>query len=595
MQPNEEQKKNRRKMKNEDISGVDLLFHRGAFEYTTTLIVFTFIAIVVTLEVFIEETSLQRLEKCIPKSVILILVGLIGGGGCFLLVGKSFFHRLFGPRIYFDYLLPPIILDATYELYSREFFLQIDGILLLAVVGTTLNIFAIGASLYLVSELNLLSQLSLANCFIYSSIVAAVDPVAVLAVFEELGVQRSLSILILGESLLNDGVTVVFFETLREVSELETDNPQTYVFIVLSFFTTSFGGFLVGAIHGCFTALLCKYTSKRTKMLELPIILGFAYLSYLNSLLFRWSGIMAIIGCGLVQKRYALPNLFRKSHKTVERATKVLAHVADTIIFLLFGLNIYRLQDIDLSFMIWTVVFCTIYRPIFVSILGAIINRGRTTHRLTLSHMFIMSYGGLRGAVSYVMASSVTGEDAGRILSGTMALILFTCFLQGGTVEIWVKFLRFEEPEQSLTFLKIAIERVSKHIMTGMSAIMGGSGSGSKLLSWIEVLDYYDKKHVQPVLCWRGCDDDRGLKELEEKRDATVLDLYRDPRLLGMLRYAQDIVNESLKPSKKMSESQKKVDLKKMKKLVERAFDDSPTTGGEEKGTYHPSFYNRME
>ena len=193
----------------------------------------------------------------------------------------DFFFYWFSHDYIFEFLLPPIILEATMELYSREAFLALDMILdyarkfflliaamthilcaaaatddKISVVGTLFNIFAIGLSLwgvyagtYLIPG-NLCSDTEgpfgeegfLIDFLIYASILSAVDPVAVLSVFEELGVDKSLSVLILGESLLNDGVTVVFYEGLIRVKHLKDPlNAGGYACIFASFFTSSLG------------------------------------------------------------------------------------------------------------------------------------------------------------------------------------------------------------------------------------------------------------------------------------------------------------------------------------------------------------------
>lgn len=113
--------------------------------------------------------------------------------------------------IFFLYLLPPIVLDAGYFMPSRPFFENIGTILLYAVVGTIWNVFGIGFSLYGICQVKAfrLQDVSLLHNLLFSSLIAAVDPVAVLAVFEEIHVNEKLHILVFGESLLNDAVTVV--------------------------------------------------------------------------------------------------------------------------------------------------------------------------------------------------------------------------------------------------------------------------------------------------------------------------------------------------------------------------------------------------
>lgn len=121
-------------------------------------------------------------------------------------------------KLFFYILLPPIILDAGYFLPIRPFVENLGTILIFAVVGTLWNAFFVGGLLYGVCQIgtesaSILSRIGLLQCLLFGSIISAVDPVAVLAVFEEIHINELLHILVFGESLLNDAVTVVSDQT----------------------------------------------------------------------------------------------------------------------------------------------------------------------------------------------------------------------------------------------------------------------------------------------------------------------------------------------------------------------------------------------
>lgn len=153
-----------------------------------------------------------RLSNIVPESCLLIVVGLLLGG-LIKLAGEKV-PPVMDSNVFFLCLLPPIILDAGYFLPIRQFMENLGTILMFAVVGTLWNAFFIGGLLYAVcqiqpdnpSELHLIGLLP---CLLFGSIISAVDPVAVLAVFEEIHINELLHILVFGESLLNDAVTVV--------------------------------------------------------------------------------------------------------------------------------------------------------------------------------------------------------------------------------------------------------------------------------------------------------------------------------------------------------------------------------------------------
>ncbi|KAK2093022.1 hypothetical protein P7K49_029551 [Saguinus oedipus] len=115
--------------------------------------------------------------------------------------------------VFFLYLLPPIVLDAGYFMPTRPFFENIGTIFWYAVVGTLWNSIGIGVSLFGICQIEAfgLSDITLLQNLLFGSLISAVDPVAVLAVFENIHVNEQLYILVFGESLLNDAVTVVSF------------------------------------------------------------------------------------------------------------------------------------------------------------------------------------------------------------------------------------------------------------------------------------------------------------------------------------------------------------------------------------------------
>lgn len=151
---------------------------------------------------------IPRVSNVVPESCLLIVVGLLLGGIIRAIEDEA---PVLDSKFFFLYLLPPIILDAGYFLPIRAFTENLGTILMFAVVGTLWNIFFVGGMMYGVCQIEAakLGSVDLLSCLLFGSIISAVDPVAVLAVFEEIHINELLHILVFGESLLNDAVTVV--------------------------------------------------------------------------------------------------------------------------------------------------------------------------------------------------------------------------------------------------------------------------------------------------------------------------------------------------------------------------------------------------
>ena len=150
-----------------------------------------------------------------------VCTGLFAGGVVELFRGTSpnIADIYFTPTIFFVIILPPIVFEAGYFMPKDPFFDNIGTILTYALVGTFFNAMAIGGSIFAVVKYGLVpgfeEEISLVHCLLFGSIVSAVDPVAVIAVFDEIHVNMTLYICVFGESLLNDGVAVVLYRVFE--------------------------------------------------------------------------------------------------------------------------------------------------------------------------------------------------------------------------------------------------------------------------------------------------------------------------------------------------------------------------------------------
>ena len=113
--------------------------------------------------------------------------------------------------MFFLFLLPPIVLETGYFLPKRAFFDNLGTILLLAVLNKIFNTMCIGLTLWAFGKTSLYggTEFTLLECLLFASFITAVDPIAVLATFVEIRVNDTLYIVVFGESLLNDAVSIV--------------------------------------------------------------------------------------------------------------------------------------------------------------------------------------------------------------------------------------------------------------------------------------------------------------------------------------------------------------------------------------------------
>ncbi|XP_050351494.1 sodium/hydrogen exchanger 3 isoform X4 [Nymphalis io] len=422
-----------------------------------------------------------KLSKMFPESCLLIFVGVLIGA--LLLSTHSVHVQPLTPDTFFLYMLPPIILDAGYFMPNRLFFDHLGTILLFAVVGTVFNTLTIGASLWACGQTGMFGCTTpLLDMLLFGALISAVDPVAVLAVFEEIHVDEVLYIVVFGESLLNDAVTVVLYHMFEAYTEMGASRLVYTDFLAgfASFLVVAIGGTCIGVIWGFGTGLVTRFTNE-VRVIEPIFIFVMAYLAYLNAEMFHMSGILAITFCGITMKNYVEGNISHKSHTTIKYTMKMLSSSSETIIFMFLGVaTVNNNHDWNTWFVLLTIVFCSVFRIIGVYIFSAVANKFRL-HKLNTVEKFVMSYGGLRGAVAFALVLLIDPEVVKlqpMFVTTTIAVIYFTVFIQGITIKPLVKILNVKTAEKRKPTMNERIhERFMDHLMAGIEDILGKHGN----------------------------------------------------------------------------------------------------------------------
>jgi len=445
------------------------------------------------------------------------------------------------------FMLPPIILDAGYFMPNRLFFDHLGTILLMAVVGTIFNAMCIGAALYGCGVAGAFGadHPEILETFLFSSLISAVDPVAVLAVFEEIHVDEILYIVVFGESLLNDAVTVVLYHMFEAYVDIGAENIHVNDVLkgFASFLVVALGGTIVGIIWGYVTGFVTRFTN-HARILEPLFVFTMAYLSYLNAEIFHLSGIMAITFCGITMKNYVERNISSKSQTTLKYAMKMLSGSSETIIFMFLGVaTIHDKHDWNWNFVLLTIFFCTFFRVIGVIILTAIANQYRL-HKLSKVDQFVMMYGGLRGAVAFALVLLIDGKKvphADMFVTTTIAVVYWTVFVQGITIKPLVKFLNVKvASEKDPTMNERIAGRFMDHVVAGMEGILGELGN-------LRIRDMYkrlDDKYIKPCLLRENHFKDPKIIETYEnltERDALEF-MKRNPTQFAELAGSKTMV-----------------------------------------------------
>ncbi|XP_050993229.1 sodium/hydrogen exchanger 1b isoform X2 [Labeo rohita] len=441
---------------------------------------------------------IPHLSGVVPESCLLIVVGLLVGGSI-RVMGKD--PPVLDSQLFFLCLLPPIILDAGYFLPIRPFTENAGTILTFAVVGTLWNSFFMGAVLYGVCRLEAdrLASVNLLSCLLFGSIVSAVDPVAVLAVFEEIHINELLHILVFGESLLNDAVTVVLYHLFEEFGHAGEVTAGDVFLGVVCFFVVALGGVMVGGVYGVLAAFTSRFTS-HTRVIEPLFVFLYSYMAYLSAEVFHLSGIMALIACGVVMRPYVEANISHKSYTTIKYFLKMWSSVSETLIFIFLGVSTVAGPHVwNWTFVTITIALCLLSRILGVVGLTYIINKYRMV-KLSSKDQFIVAYGGLRGAIAFSLAFLLSRDVfpmKDMFLTAIITVIFFTVFVQGMTIRPLVDLLAVKKKKQSKCSINEEIHtQFLEHLLAGIEGVCGHYGHHH----WRDKLNRFNKHYIKRCL-----------------------------------------------------------------------------------------------
>jgi sodium/hydrogen exchanger 8 len=393
----------------------------------------------------------------------------------------------FDQQFFFFVLLPPIIFESGYTMKKGHFFYNIDSILAFAVVGTTISMVLVSLLSYSIILIVSRPSLSLGDCLLYGALISATDPVTVLAVFKQLGVDTNLYANVFGESVLNDAVAIVLYKTVvRFVNQTFTVGS---FFIATLQFCYIFGGSLVcAAVIALWSAWVFKYTELyKYPVIETCLVILFAYFSYLIAEGLALSGIVAVFFCGITMAHYTYDNLSKKSQKMTRRIFEVLAFMAETFVFIYLGLAIFSLdQDYEWVFILLNIFVMLVSRAGNIFPLSWLVNLRRSEdHKIPFSHQIMLWYSGLRGALAFALTLNMPTAAEKVIQTTTLMMVVFTVLILGGGTVPTLRCLR----------IKSQSNLVSENDKE--SNIMSQSEHNFLSRNFIKI----DRKYLKPLFC----------------------------------------------------------------------------------------------
>ncbi len=395
----------------------------------------------------------QRIR--LPYTVALVLVGLA-------LTFQGAIQFDVTEELILTLFLPPLLFEAAFHIEFRKLRSSLVPILMLAIPGVLLTTFIVGG------VVSWGTSLALPTALVFGALIAATDPVAVVAIFRATGAPKKLAILVEGESLFNDGAAVVIFHILLGVA---LTGHFSLAEGLWEFARVSVGGVAIGLGLGWVAAQLIARIDDYLIETSLTMVLAFG--SYLLAEQFHVSGVLAVVAAGIINGNIGPQGMSPSTKIVLFNFWEYLAFLVNSLVFLMIGLEIeLPLLADNLGPIIVAVIAVWLARVIAVYGLSWLIGHFRGG-KIPLRWQHVLTWGGLRGAVSLALAlglPAVLGPDRSVIQAMAFGVVLITLLVQATTIEPLLKRLKLVgQPEAELEYERsrgklLALRAASEHL-----------------------------------------------------------------------------------------------------------------------------------
>ncbi len=364
-------------------------------------------------------------------------VGLVATGIALALV-----QPLPGPALTHDFIylviLPPLLFEAALSLRWAELRRDMLPVLILSTVGVVIS------ALVVAGGMAAILGWPMASALVFGVLIAATDPVAVIAMFKDLKVMGRMRLLVESESLFNDGVAAVLFVLALgwAMAPGAGQNPGS---ALLSLAASAGGGVAAGLIVGGGAVLLAGRTADHLVGAALTTVA--AYGAFLLAEHFHFSGVLATVSAGLLMGNLAVTSdpvvkiFSEREREFLMEFWEFAAFIANSIIFLLIGLTVAKIHFVDFGLgpLLVAVGLVLAARAITVYPLSAAFRASRWA--IPLKDQHVLWWGGLRGALALALALSLPAglPYADAIMIMTFGVVVFSVVFQGLTMPLLLK------------------------------------------------------------------------------------------------------------------------------------------------------------
>jgi Na+:H+ antiporter len=380
----------------------------------------------------------QRLSA--PYTVALVFSGLVLG----------LLHAFEAPHLtkalLFNVFLPGLLFEAAFYIDFKQFWRNRLTINSLALPGVVAAIALTALILTPVANtLHLVNHFTWEHALVFGAIISATDPIAVIAIFRRLGVPKRLSVLLEGESLLNDGTAIVFFmlSVALVAGPVVTASGLAFDFVKIVG---------IGALVGTGVGLAVSQVIRQVDdpMIEITLTTIAAYGSFIAAEHFHYSGVIATVAAGMLCGNYgARVGMSPSTRMAVETFWEYVVFALNSIVFLLIGLEV-SFQELLASWKVILVAYFVVTGGRALIIFGVSSLLRKTRERIPWSWSVILTWGGLRGGLPMVLVLSLPKDFPHQelLVSMTFGVVILSILVHGLTMSPLLRWLGIVRGQQ---------------------------------------------------------------------------------------------------------------------------------------------------
>ncbi|CAD8174885.1 unnamed protein product [Paramecium pentaurelia] len=421
------------------------------FQVEALIVVIILVSYILTAHII----AVKRI-KFLHESVVAILMGIVTA-----LFIKYIFNEdvHFDSELFFNFLLPPIIFAAGYNLHRNHFFDNFWLISYHGIICTILTFVILSAFALFMNETSLVQQkMGQDEILLLTATLCATDTVAALTLIKEKEYPILNSVLF-GEGIFNDAVSILIFRSVKKY--LSEDGGFSNLSMTISlrlcvdFIYLLMMSLIVGVLVGALSSLLFKYCDSLINhpVKETSLILLLGYASYLVSESLHLSGILSLFCCGIIMAVYTYPNISEEAQHGTQLAFDTIGYLVEAFVFAYLGITTLQVDynQIPWSFSLLLLLSVILARFVTVFVLPCCYFLMNKQFKLNTQELFVVWYSGLiRGVIAFALCITIKTANSEIIQGCVLVIVLITTIFGSILLDSFINLIGMKRADPEL-------------------------------------------------------------------------------------------------------------------------------------------------